>query len=194
MSEPSPEQQPSPPPVGPRPWTRRQRVLAGIGIVGMLAIGIGTSLGLLILFPPSPSDAEMITRILRMGRLGKLPADAAQVETGGTNTPFAMDLLLRFAAPPGQIQQFLDDSPGLEGAPAEVLNPRHRFQPFPADGQGDPAHRHYLPDPRHAWWDPLVQTRGRYFETATDADGVRTQVIVDDEADEVFIRVRRGDS
>ena len=171
---------------------KRKRLWTIVGATVMFVIGVASALVVLVyVAPPVPSDAELITRILQMGRLSALPENASNVETGGDATMFQMTLLLRFDAPPDEIDTFLAKSAGLQGIATEVLNPRHMFQPFPADRVGDPAHRHYLPDPRHTWWDPLVQTQGRYFETEPDADGVATQVIVDDEANTVFVRIER---
>ena len=171
---------------------KRKRLWTIIGSIVMFIIGVASALlVLLYVAPPVPSDAELITRILQMGRLSALPEGASEVETGGDSTMFQMTLLLRFDAPPNEIETFLAKSAGLQGVATEVLNPRHMYLPFPPNRVGDPAHRHYLPDPRHTWWDPLVQTSGRYFETGPDGDGVITQVIVDDEANTVFVRIER---
>ncbi len=193
-NEPRPaEHQPAPPPLTPA-QRKTRRILLVVGTIAMLGIGVCTALLLLFLVPPTPSDGEMIVKTLSMARLGPLPPDATDVETGGDNSLFKMTLLLRFKAPPQQIDGFLRNSPALQDLPTEILGPRHMFQPFPANGQGDPAHRHYLPDPRHDWWNPLVQTRGRFFEIPPDDDQVRGQVIVDDTAHEVFVKVERGAS
>lgn len=137
-------------------------------------------------------ENEKGRRALGLARLADWPEGATEVRADGTRNAFSMTYLLRFSAPPEAIEAWIRQSPGLKGVSPEQFTPQRMLLPYPADGETSTEHRYFHPDPRYPWFDPTIRNRGRRYTIPQDRNACGGEVIIDDEAQTVFVRSSRS--
>lgn len=171
-------------------WT-----IVGPGIAVLIVL-IGAAVVITTLGP-----GPRLRAALALGHLARVPKSASGLQADGTGDARAATFYVRFAAPPGDIEQFIRDSLSIRWVTPELLEPQHMYLPrgtapptptTAAAGSQPSGPVWFEPDPRYPWFDPTVRGPGRRFVIPRDPDGNSGEVIIDDEHNVVFIRVVHG--
>jgi hypothetical protein len=100
---------------------------------------------------------------------------------------------LRFTAPADEISQFIVNSPELRVRTPQALGPEHMYLPEArrgADAIEASKHTFYAADARFPWFDPVVSGSGRLYVIPPDPESNSTEVVIDDEKQVVYVRVK----
>lgn len=127
---------------------------------------------------------------LELGRLADIPQSATDLKIDGTSNLFSSTYYLSFKANPAEIEEFIQNSPGLKGQTPTRFDPERQYLPYPKDGEEawDDGNEHFFPSERYPWFDPTIRTRGRKYVIPQDKHANGGQVIVNDETHVVYIR------
>ncbi len=178
--------------------------VAVLTIIGVVATTWGTD--------------SYLQQALAMGRLAQVPKSAWKQDFGAVKEEGKKTIYVRFAAPEADINEFIAGSPGLAGVTPQQLGPGQMYLPRaasqPAAGAatqralaatqaavaaGTPAASepagnvvYYTPPEKYPWFDPMIRVRGRRYVIPKDHEGNHGEVIINDDAQVVFIRMSSG--
>lgn len=139
---------------------RTKRILLTVlvlGALGMVCAGGIIWAGYSFLWPTSPRNLPATTTLIQTwGRLAPFPPSAHQLSITTTGNMFTRGFKASFVAPPAEIEEWLEQSPGTRKAVPDVPSPgvRH-FQIDPGGGAQfaevtilDSQHRVFI----RVWW------------------------------------------
>jgi len=127
---------------------------------------------------------------LKLGRLASIPESATELKIDGTSNLFSSTYYIRFQASAEDIDEFIRNSPGLNGVLPARFDVNHQHLPFSKDDDiGNSEHEYFGIDERYPWFDPIIKTRGRKYKIPQDHDANGGDVIINDETNVVYITV-----
>jgi hypothetical protein len=127
---------------------------------------------------------------LRLGRLAGIPQSATDLRIDGTSNMFSSTYHIRFKATAEDIDEFIRNSPGLNGVLPTRFDANHQHLPFVKDDDiRNTEHEYFGLDERYPWFNPIIKTRGRKYEIPQDHKANHGEVIIDDETNVVYITV-----
>lgn len=149
---------------------RRWDILGPVGAV-MVVFLVGVE----------PPGVMIVQNTLTDGRLAPLPGSASEVRTDHWSSLFSGETYVRFKAPPDQIEQFISNSPSLQGNQVTDQTPGgHYMDPkapqwfAPSSGEPD-------------WFRPPSDARGRMFKIPPGIRGHNDGgVMIDDDHQVVY--------
>ena len=155
---------------------------------------LGTAL-LLLIAASGCGNGSLPAEALGLAGLAALPASATNVRSDGTKNTFSATYVIQFKAPAADIDAFLKASPRLAGITPEALTDQHQYIPY-AEAKGETSklesHATFHPEARFPWYVPAVRSKGRRFVIPQDRQAVYGEVVVDDAAAIVYIKVSRS--
>jgi hypothetical protein len=173
-----------------RPWLKKRGLrwpLIGLGALGLIVVvALGTLAGTL-------GGKGNQRAILRMARLGAIPSCATDVRCGGVGDSARGAYSLRFTAPAEEINRFIASSPELRVRAPQTLDPEHMYLPNTqrTPDNSEPGKQvFYMPDARFPWFDPAVRGKGRLYVIPRDSQSNSGEVVIDDEKQTVYVRVK----
>ena len=127
---------------------------------------------------------------LRLGRLAGIPQSATDLRIDGTSNMFSSTYHIKFKATAEDIDEFIRNSPGLDGVIPIRFDANHQHLPFVKDDDFRNTDNEYFGlDERYPWFNPIIKTRGRKYKIPQDHDANHGEVIINDETNVVYITV-----
>jgi hypothetical protein len=127
---------------------------------------------------------------LKLGRLAAIPESATDLKIDGTSNLFSSTYHIRFHASPEDIEEFIRNSPGLNGVLPAKFDAKRQHLPFlKEDELWNDEHEYFAVDKRYPWFNPIIKTRGRKYKIPQDHDANSGEVIINDETNVVYITV-----
>jgi len=127
---------------------------------------------------------------LKLGRLAPIPESATDLRIDGTSNLFSSTYYISFRATAKDIDNFIQNSPGLNGLLPTRFDANHQHLPFSKDDEiRNAEHEYFGLDKRYPWFNPVITTRGRKYEIPQDHDANSGEVIINDETNVVYIKV-----
>jgi hypothetical protein len=173
-----------------RPWLKRRGLrwsMIGLGVLALIGVVVLGALAATV------GGKGTQRAVLRMARLAAIPSSATDLHCEGTGGSTGGVYYLRFTAPAEDINRFVMNSSELRGRAPQALGPEHMYLPEaqPGPDATQPAqHTYYAADPRFPWFDPAVRTKGRLYVIPPDRDSNSAVVVIDDEKQTVYVRVK----
>jgi hypothetical protein len=131
-----------------------------------------------------------LTTTLKLGRLAAIPESATDLRIDGTSNLFSSTYHIRFRASAEDIDEFIRNSPGLNGVLPTRFDANHQHLPFFKDDEiRNAEHEYFGIDERYPWFNPIIKTRGRKYKIPQDHDANYGEVIINDETNVVYITV-----
>lgn len=127
---------------------------------------------------------------LKLGRLAAIPESATDLRIDGPSNLFSSTYHIRFRASAEDIDEFIRNSPGLNGVLPTRFDANYQHLPFFKDDEIRKAeHEYFGIDERYPWFNPTIKTRGRKYKIPQDHDANYGEVIINDETNVVYITV-----
>ena len=126
---------------------------------------------------------------LKLGRLAAIPESATDLKIDGTSNLFSSTYHIRFRASAEDIDEFIRNSPGLNGVLPTRFDANRQHLPFFKDDDWNAEHEYFAVDERYPWFNPIIKTRGRKYKIPQDHDANSGEVIMNDETNVVYITV-----
>ncbi|MHC4103464.1 MAG: DUF4190 domain-containing protein [Planctomycetota bacterium] len=162
-------------------------------------VGIIISVFILSVIGYDSLPSVNIKRTLGAGRLADLPKTATDVKIDGWHSLFTGEDYIRFKAAPEDIEKFISDSPSIKEITPKVFTSEHMHLPQPdtrrfeseEDWEDFDKHEYYYGDGPYCpkWYDPTIKTKGRLYKIPSVKGHNSGTVIINDEANTVYIHV-----
>lgn len=140
------------------------------------------------------SSTVQVQRVLKAGRLARLPADATDVRVYLWSGIFTGAKYLRFRASSQSIDRFINNSPSLSKVEPERFSKQNMHVPYPDDFESprspQTAHDYFHRDTiAPSWFSEELRNSGRLYEIPPVNGHNWGIVVVRDNENIVFIRV-----
>jgi hypothetical protein len=172
-----------------KPWLKKRG--PRWSLIGLMAVGLLLVVGLGTFAVATIGGKGDLNAVLRKAQLGAIPSGATDLQYAGVADS---TYYLRFTASPEEIERFIADSPRLKVRAPQSLGPAQMYLPDsqreanPSEGT---ATIYYAANERIPWFDPQVREKGRMYAIAPDRHSNWTEVVIDDQKNTVYIRVRQ---
>jgi len=133
-----------------------------------------------------------VRALLTYAKLAPLPPSATGIKVYSWSSPFSGEDLMRFTASPNDIEQFLAQSPALQGQEPRRYSTHMIRLALPKDFQSipDDGNEHFVPHHLPAWYKQEIRGPARKYVVQPPRYQYPGEVLVDDETNTVYVYLR----